>query len=493
MFTLSTEKINPDHCIQDLKNGRAGAMVSFEGWVRDHNDGRPVAGLTYEAYEPMAVSEGTEVLQEAKKRYAILDAHVVHLIGEAGIGDRAVWVGVTAEHRQEAFLAGRWIMDEIKRRVPIWKKEKYTDNTVGEWVHASDGCRCSSGDPVKLPQYQRQVSITGFGSEGQRKLANATAVVVGAGGLGCPALQYLAGAGIGSLRIVDGDTVDVSNLHRQILFGFPDIGRNKAEAAAGKLRELNPNISIQAIADAAYPDTLASLLEGADVVLDCTDGFESKYAIADACWKAGKPVVQASVHQYDGWLQIIDPSASSGCFRCQWPEAPPPGCIGTCAESGVLGITPGTLGIMQAAQAIGYLAKLPDILTDATLYMDVFSGQSQRVQRTPSAQCQCRQNNGFHIPSTNLLFPGLRAKQLVQEATVVDIREPKERENDPDWIQGIPCQPKASWSDIPDTYSERPLVLCCSMGIRTRACVELLGHPDDIYAWTKSIHELPRS
>ena len=318
-------------------------------------------------------------------------------------------------------------------------------------------------------------------------------VVIGAGGLGCPALQYLAAAGVGSIRIIDGDAVEVSNLHRQVLFGFADIGRNKAEAAAGRLRDLNANISIQAIADAAYPDTLAQLITGADLVLDCTDGFESKYAIHDACWKAGIAVVQASVHQLDGWVQVIDPAANSGCFRCQWPEAPPPGCIGTCADAGVLGVTPGSLGVMQATQAIAHLTGHPDTLSDATLYVDVMSGRTQRVKRYPDSNCACQTGNIFPEPSRGLLMPGLIARKLINEATLLDIRELKEREKDPDWIRDLPCAPREEWNRIPERYSGRPLVLCCSMGVRTRACLELLGHPDGIYAWTRPIFELPLS
>ena len=492
MFSLSANPIDPEKCLSALKNKRAGAFVSFEGWVRNHNDGRGVSALAYEAFEQMAVSEGNKLLQEAKNRFAILDAHVVHRIGATEVGDRAVWVGVSSEHRQEAFLAARWIMDAIKRNVTIWKKETSAAQTESEWIHASGVGTTITDDPADNPQYARQIKVPGMGREGQRKLANASVLVIGAGGLGCPALQYLAAAGIGSIRIVDGDTVELSNLHRQILFGTSDLGRNKAEAAAGRLRDINPNISIQAIADAAYPDTLPELIDGMDLVLDCTDGFESKYAVHDACWKARIPVVQASVHQVDGWVQIIDPKAHSGCFRCQWPEAPPVGCIGTCEEAGVLGVTPGTLGLMQATQAIAYIIGHPDVLTGHTLYVDAFSGQTRRIRREPRADCLCRNQVSFPEASSNLLMPGLRARQLLDEATLVDIRELKERKDDPDWIQRMPCFPKDEWPDIPAKLANRPLILCCSMGIRTRACVELLGNPEGVYAWTKPIHELSR-
>ncbi len=491
MFKLSEKPIDPAACAQAMANERAGALVTFEGWVRNHNDGRQVKALAYEAFEPMAVAEGEKLLDEARRRFAILDAHVVHRTGATVIGDRAVWVGVAAEHRQEAFLAGRWIMDEIKRQVPIWKKETYTDAQCSEWVNTASGPGMDGMDAAENLQYSRQVRLKDFGKEGQVKLAKAKVIVVGAEGLGCPALQYLAAAGIGYIRIADGDVVEVTNLHRQILFGNSDIGRNKAEAAAGRLRDLNTHISLEAVADAVYEDTLPELIKDVDLVLDCTDGFESKYLISDVCWNAGVPVVQASVHQYDGWVQIVDPKAGAGCYRCQWPEAPPVGCVGTCAEAGVIGVTPGTLGVLQAAQAIAFLTGHTDALTNATLYMDVMSGRTQRIQRQPNPSCQCAESTCPQEESLNVLMPGKRAMELAREATIIDIREPRERLGNPDWIQQLPLVPRSEWGSILDRFPERPIILCCAAGVRTRACLAMLGNPDGVYAWSKSIGEVP--
>jgi len=490
MFSLSEKPIDPVACAEELKNPRAGALVTFEGWVRDHNDGRPVTSLIYEAFDSMAVSEGRKLLEEAKKRFTILEAHAVHRIGPTVIGDLAVWVGVASEHRQEAFLAGRWIMDEIKRSVPVWKKESYADQDCSEWINTGSEANPVGEDPSENPQYSRQIAIKGFGKEGQRKLANASILVIGAGGLGCPALQYLAAAGIGSIRIADGDSVEITNLHRQVLFGNSDLGRNKAEAAAERLRNLNPNISLQAIADAAYADTLPEMLTGVDLVLDCTDGFDSKYGIHDVCWRAGVPVVQASVHQFDGWVQIIDPGADSGCYRCQWPEAPPAGCVGTCAEAGVLGVTPGTLGVLQATQAISFLIDHPDALRDAILYMDVFSGRTRRIKRVPGDDCPCRGNEPWPEESGNLLMPGTRATKLASEATLIDLREPVERTGDPDWIQQLPSAPRSEWPSLLDRFQERPLILCCAGGRRAISLLKEMGNPPGVYAWSKSIHEM---
>jgi adenylyltransferase/sulfurtransferase len=382
-------------------------------------------------------------------------------------------------------------MDEIKRQVPVWKKEDYADDQCSEWVNTNESSMASGGDPSLNPQYSRQVNMRGFGPEGQRKLADSKVLVIGAGGLGCPALQYLAASGVGYIKIVDGDQVDVTNLHRQILFGHSDIGKNKAEAAAHRLRDLNPHISLEAIADAAYPDSMGGLIDGADLVLDCTDGFESTYAIHDACWQAEVPLVQASVHQYDGWVQIIDPAGESGCYRCQWPEAPPIGCIGNCAEAGVLGVTPGALGVLQASQAIAFLIGHPDAATDSTVYMDVFSGKTRRIKRSARADCPCGNGQPWPAHENQILLPGMRARKILGQAVLVDLREPAERRSDPDWIQEMPSVPRSEWPGLLDEFSQRPLVLCCAAGVRARNLLRKLDNPVGVYAWSKPIHELP--
>lgn len=491
MFKLSQKPIDTLACAKALENERAGALVAFEGWVRNHNDGRPVSALAYEAFDAMAIAEGNKLLETAKQRFAILDTLVVHRTGPTEIGDRAVWVGVTAEHRQEAFLAARWIMDEIKRQVPVWKKEDYSDDKRSEWINTNESMSPSGDDPARNPQYARQVNMRGFGDEGQRKLSDSKVLVIGAGGLGCPAMQYLAAAGVGYIKIVDGDQVDVTNLHRQILFGHSDIGKNKAEAAAHRLRDLNPHISLEAIADAAYPDSLDGLIGGVDLVLDCTDGFESTYAIHDACWGAGIPLVQASVHQYDGWVQVIDPAGGSGCYRCQWPEAPPIGCIGNCAEAGVLGVTPGALGVLQASQAIAFLIGHPDAATDSTIYMDVFSGKTRRIKRSARTDCPCGEQAPWPTHTSQILLPGQRAKDITGKAVLIDLREPTERRNDPEWIQQMPSVPRNQWPGLLDNFPQRPLILCCAGGVRARNLLGQLDNPEGVYAWSKAIHEVP--
>ncbi len=480
MFRLSHEPLDPSALAGELAAPGAGALVTFEGWVRDHHEGRPVTGLDYEAFAPMALRVGEGILAEARERFAITGAAACHRLGSLGVGDRAIWVGVTSAHRQEAFLACRWIMDAVKREVPVWKKEHFGDGSESAWVNAGEGSRSEPADPAADERYARQVRLPGVGPEGQRRLAGAAVLVIGAGGLGCPALQYLAGAGVGRLTVGDGDRVERSNLHRQVLFATSDLGRNKAEAAADRLRALNDAVSLRALPDAASPGNLPEWIAGHDVVIDGTDSFESKYAIADACWNAGCPLVQAGIYQVDGWVQVIDRAAGAGCFRCQWPEPPPPGCVGNCAEMGLLGTTAGQLGVLQAGQALQLLLGWEEgPLREHTLYVDTLTGSTRRIRRVRRPHCACASDRPEPFPAADhgVLFPGPRAEALVREATVIDLREFGTGES--------------AWGDLLQRFPQRPLVLCCGGGTTSRRCLAALGHPEGVYAWSAGADSLP--
>ena len=491
MFTLSQEALNSERLTAELANPRAGALVVFDGWVRNHHEGRKVLELEYEAFGEMAIRTGEAILGEARSRFAILDARVEHRVGHLVVGDRAIWVGVTAEHREEAFRACRWIMNRIKEEVPVWKKEFFTEGEP-QWVHAGQGSRSAPVDPADNPRYARQVALAEVGPEGQRKLAAARVLVIGAGGLGCPALIYLAAAGVGQLTVCDGDRVEASNLHRQVLYSDEDIGTNKAGAAARRLQALHTDLAIRVEPDAADPFTLPALIRGQDVVLDCTDSFESKYAIHDACYRAGIPLVQAAVYQFDGWVQVIDPSVEAGCFRCLWPEPPPAGCVGNCAQAGVLGVTPGLLGTHQAVETLKHLLDLPDRLDRETLYVDVLGGATRRLRRPVREDCPCRGTVPWPALGENLLYPGERATKTFREGCVIDLREPAERVDDPEWIREIPNVPRSEWAQIPERFRDRPLILCCSAGVRSRECLDLLDQPPGVFGWMRGIREVPR-
>ncbi|MCC5845859.1 MAG: ThiF family adenylyltransferase [Verrucomicrobia bacterium] len=489
-FSLSDNPLNIGGFLKDFANDRAGARVSFEGVVRNHHLGQGVDFLEYEAFPEMVEAEGGRILTEARERFALTDAAAVHRAGRLEIGDVAVWVGALAEHRQEAFLACQWIMDQIKARLPVWKKEHFSNGTV-EWVGA--GLQEPGLTPRAEAYYQRQCVLPQLGPAGQEKLGRARVLVAGAGGLGCPALLYLAAAGAGQLSVIDGDTVNLSNLHRQILFTPADLGKGKASVAAERLRAQNPWIAVQAHDGFLDTDWLAQHLNGHDLVLDCTDHFPTRYLLHDACWRAGIPLVQAAIHQFEGQVQSFHPDSPGGCLRCLWPEPPSADCAGTCAEAGVLGLTAGQVGLQQAMEALRLLLDWPGHLLEHTLLIDLMSGATRRIRRQVRPGCVCRTGAfpapaPMPAPAPAWLSPG---DSLPSGARYVDIREAYERENAPADILALPHFPRERWEAIPGEIRQRPLILCCAAGVRTRHCLELLGHPPGIWAWTGSIHDRP--
>jgi molybdopterin-synthase adenylyltransferase len=225
-----------------------------------------------------------------------------------------------------------------------------------------------------LERYSRQLVLPQWSESAQRALGDASVLVVGAGALGSPVATYLAGAGVGRLGIVDDGDVELSNLHRQHLHFTPDVGVPKAHSAVAKLAYLNPEIVIEPY-QAAFN---AAMVEGQDLVVDCTDSFEARYAINAACCVAGVLLVEAGVVGTSGLVMAIRPGETA-CYRCAFPHAPPPGAAPTCAEAGVLGPAAGVIGSLQALEALKLLAGLPGALTDAFLQVDLAAGEFLRV------------------------------------------------------------------------------------------------------------------
>ena len=282
--------------VADVANG---GYASFEGWVRNHNEGIAVTSLEYEAFQQLAVKEGERIVAEACERFGVTVARCVHRVGTLGLGDVAVWVGVSSHHRDEAFRACRYIIDEVKHRVPIWKKEHYVTGDSG-WVNCERCAAAASVSPVSgqpshdhaghahahhahhehahhehsatpsgrttaglVPDYSRQMTLREVGPAGQAKLAASHVAIVGAGGLGVPVLQFLAGAGVGHLTIIDGDRLEPSNLHRQTWYALADSGELKAELAAQRVRALNPAVQVTVHATRLDAQNGARLLAGA--------------------------------------------------------------------------------------------------------------------------------------------------------------------------------------------------------------------------------------
>jgi len=452
-FSFSNAPLEPERYRDALADAAAGGYSSFEGWVRDHNEGKHVRHLEYEAFESLAIKEGARIVQEAIERFGVTRAACVHRVGDLAIGELAVWVGASSAHRAEAFAACRYIIDEVKHRVPIWKKEHYVDGDSG-WVNCE---RCAvpghdhavqHGDrahyvheaaaaPAFAHDYSRQTALPEVGAAGQAKIRGASVLVIGAGGLGVPALQYLAAAGIGRLGIVDGDAVEASNLHRQPLFGIADLGQPKASVAAARLAGINRDVRFDVHATRASAENIDALLEDYDLVVECSDNFRTKFLVNDAVVRAGKPAVFASVYQYEGQLQTYLPRDDWPCLRCLWPEAPRDGLVGNCAEAGVLGPVPAALGALQAMEALKRVLGLDANARPAVHVFDLLHLQWRTLRSQRRAECDHSppgdraQNAAMNVDESELEleFPDLAAAQA-SGLTLVDIREAWERDCD---------------------------------------------------------------
>jgi molybdopterin/thiamine biosynthesis adenylyltransferase/rhodanese-related sulfurtransferase len=235
-----------------------------------------------------------------------------------------------------------------------------------------------------LRRYSRHLLIPEVGLEGQERLARSRVLVVGAGGLGSPVLAYLAAAGVGRLGIVDDDVVDVTNLQRQILYQTADVGRSKANLAAERLHALNPQIAIDALPVRFDASNARELVRLYDVVVDGTDRFATRYLINDACVLEGKPDVYGSIFRFDGQVSIFG-RAGAPCYRCLYPEPPPPETVPTCAEGGVLGVLPGIVGTWQANETLKLLLGIGTPLVGRLAIIDALGGRMRefRIERDP--------------------------------------------------------------------------------------------------------------
>jgi adenylyltransferase/sulfurtransferase len=487
VFDIVEHALDPDALRRDLLDDAAGGLVVFEGLVRDHNDGRAVSGLEYEIYPAMAIREAEKIFAEAREKFDVIRLRGAHRSGSLGIGEMAVWVGASGRHREDAFRACRYLIDEIKHRLPVWKKEHYVEGPSA-WVDCQ-GCGHQEPSVSEEQYYSRQMSLPAIGIAGQGKLKEARVLVVGAGGLGCPALAALTGAGVGRLTICDGDRLDVSNLHRQTLYRHQDLGRNKAELAARRLADLNPLITITARAEFLGTQNAADLVGDHDVVLDCTDNFSAKYLLHDVCFLQRKVLVQAGIYQYEGQLQVFDfrGDTDAGCLRCTWPDLPAPGCVDSCADAGVLGAVPAVLGGMQAMEAVKMITGLDTPATGATVLVDLLSLATTSIRRPRQPDCPlCGRR-----PRVRSIIPDEYGEHLDFEISlegflaldpgglIVDIREDYERRDLPPdqaaWGH-IPLSDRARWSAF---KSGQDVLLVCQHGIRSRVLTEALraaGH-----------------
>jgi adenylyltransferase/sulfurtransferase len=237
------------------------------------------------------------------------------------------------------------------------------------------------------PDYSRQSLLKEIGPVGQATLARSRVLIVGAGGLGSPVLQYLAGAGVGFLGLVDADTLEAGNLHRQPIYALADVGRKKADLALDAVHRINPTVHVETHAVRFDSGNALALVRNYDVVVDCSDNFRTKYLINDAAVLAQRPAVFASVYQYEGQLQVYKPQANHACLRCLWPDAIADGIVGNCAEAGVLGPVPGAFGALQALLTLKILVGMSGQLDGELLLLDFTNFSSVKLKAPRRAEC----------------------------------------------------------------------------------------------------------
>jgi molybdopterin/thiamine biosynthesis adenylyltransferase/rhodanese-related sulfurtransferase len=341
--------------------------------------------------------------------------------------------------------------------------------------------------PEELARYQRQLSLSGFGRDAQERLKRGSVLVVGAGGLGCPALLYLAAAGIGHITILDPDRVEVSNLQRQVLYTEADAGQLKSTAAARRLRELNPWVKVEARAERLSRDNALKLIGAHEVTIDGSDNFATRYLVNDACVLTGRPFVYGAIQGFEGQLSVFN-WKDGPTYRCLFPEPPPPGTVPNCAEAGVLGALPGLIGTAQACEALKLIAGVGEPLSGRLVLWDALSmstrtitlavdPRSRDIRELPpegyGEVCDTAEDNReIDVRSLRTLLRGEPAPQLI------DVRETWER------IAGtidphvhIPME-KLDGSDAAAALARldpaAPTVVYCAVGVRSLRAVQLL-------------------
>jgi sulfur-carrier protein adenylyltransferase/sulfurtransferase len=342
--------------------------------------------------------------------------------------------------------------------------------------------------PDERRRYGRHIVIPEVGEDGQRRLKAGSALVVGAGGLGSPTLLYLAAAGLGRIGIVEFDTVDESNLQRQVLYGTRDVGRPKIETAAARLADVNPFITIEQHAVRLDAGNVIDLVSRYDLVIDGTDNFAARYLVNDACVITERPNVYGSVFRFEGQVSVF--AAKDGpCYRCLHPEPPPPGVIPGCSEAGVLGVLPGMVGTLQANEALKIIGGFGDPLIGRLLLIDALGPRFREIRLPKDPACPvCGTSPTITEPVEYTLLCGdlpsdeaieitadeLRRKIAAREPLLIlDVREPHEHALDA--IDGSHLVPMGQLgSRLDELPRDRPIVAHCAIGQRSARAAKLL-------------------
>jgi len=353
----------------------------------------------------------------------------------------------------------------------------------------------------QMERYSRQIILDEIGVAGQRRLLESKVLVVGAGGLGSPVALYLTAAGVGTIGVVDGDRVDLTNLHRQVLHYTHDIGRPKTQSARRTLEDINPDVRVVPYQTVLAGDNALDIIRDFDVVVNGSDNFPTRYLVNDATVFLGKPLIDASILKWEGQATTFLPG--SGCYRCLFPTPPPPGAVPSCAEGGIVGAVAGFMGTLQALEAVKVLLGRGDTLANRLLIFDALSGEVRtlRWSRNPAcpvcgdsptitelidyeAFCGVPGRSADHSPvaveAPAVDISPQKAKELLDagQAVLVDVRETWER-----MTTRIPGATLIPMSELParlwEIPTDRPVIVYCAVGQRSAAVVEALrqrGH-----------------
>lgn len=319
---------------------------------------------------------------------------------------------------------------------------------------------------MNTERYQRQIVLPDFGPEGQRKLTEAKVLVVGAGGLGVPVLQYLAGMGVGQITIVDEDVVSLSNLQRQVLYRTDDVGKKKVEVAKSSLRQLNPGIEIDVVDEMISRSNAEQLVSGNQVVIDCTDSIEARYIINDACVVVGVPFVYGALYRHEGHVSVFNYNGSVS-YRDVYPDDSAK--VENCNEIGVLGVLPGIIGCYQAMETVKVLTGIGETLAGKLLVVDAMNSQHHTFKLAENPKKN--EIKSIPQPEENLLTWDELGTLNEQQYHFVDVRPPAvfEEHHDPRF-KNIPMEMLAGFN--PDRGKE--VILVCQRGVTTKQASALL-------------------
>jgi adenylyltransferase/sulfurtransferase len=349
----------------------------------------------------------------------------------------------------------------------------------------------------EIARYSRHLIMPEVGMEGQRKLKAASILLIGAGGLGSPLGLYLAAAGVGRLGVVDFDVVDHSNLQRQIIHGTKDVGRPKLQSAMDRLADINPHIQIDGYETALRAENALDIIKDYDIVIDGTDNFQTRYLANDASVLLGKPNVYGSIFRFDGQASVFYPKAGGPCYRCLYPEPPPPGLVPSCAEGGVLGILPGIIGVIQATEAIKLIIGEGDSLIGRLLLFDALKMKFRELKLRRNPACPlCGEKPTItglidydqfcgitpqHEEVANTAEWEVTPAQLKERldrgesVTIIDVREPHEWQISNLENFGSKLIPLGQFSSrLNELNSAEEIVVHCKMGGRSAKAYEML-------------------